>query len=147
MIPGMILNFVPLVLGLFAAQPGIVGQSVTRLVIQDEIIVRVPVQPRPMLQEIEWEERKGPKCIPVAALRRALMSGPQQVDFVLADRGRMRAELDEDCPALDFYGGFYLQLQDDRLCRGRDAIHSRMGGSCTIERFKQLVPKLRQAHN
>jgi hypothetical protein len=147
MIPGTILSFVPLVLGLFAAQPGIVGQSVTRLVVQDEVIVRVPVQPRPMLPQIDWEERKGPKCIPVAVLRRALMSGPQQVDFVLAAGGRMRAELDEDCPALDFYGGFYLQLQDDQLCRGRDAIHSRMGGSCTIEKFKQLVPKYRQARN
>jgi hypothetical protein len=144
MIPGTILTLVPLVLGVFAAQPGIVEQSITRLVVQDEVIVRVPVQPRPMLPEIEWQERKGPKCIPVAALRRALMSGPQQVDFVLAGAGRMRAELDEDCPALDFYGGFYLQLQDDQLCRGRDAIHSRMGGSCTIEKFKQLVPKYRQ---
>jgi len=144
MIPGTILGLVPIVLGLFAAQPGIVEQSVTRLVVQDEIILRVPIQPRPFMPQIDWEERKGPKCIPVAGLRRALMSGPQQVDFVLANRARVRAELDEDCPALDFYGGFYLQLQDGRLCRGRDAIHSRMGGSCTIERFKQLVPKFRQ---
>ena len=29
---------------------------------------------------------------------------------MLGDHRRMRAELDEDCPALDFYGGFYLQL-------------------------------------
>ncbi len=142
--PGAILSFVPLLLGIFAAQPGIVEQSVTRLVVQDEIILRVPIQPRPLMPQIEWEEHKGPKCIAVAALRRALMSGPQQVDFILADRSRVRAELNENCPALDFYGGFYLQLQDDRLCRGRDAIHSRMGGSCTIEHFKQLVPKIRR---
>ena len=144
MIPGTIIKFVPLLLGLFAAQPGIVTQSVTRLVIQDEVILRVPIQPGPLMPGIEWEEHKGPKCIPVASLRRALMSTPQQVDFILADRSRIRAELDEDCPALDFYRGFYLQLQDDRLCRGRDAIRSRMGGSCTIARFKQLVPKLRR---
>ncbi|HSQ99216.1 MAG TPA: hypothetical protein VLM36_04800 [Sphingomicrobium sp.] len=144
MIPGAILSFVPLLLGIFAAQPGIVGQTVTRLVVQDEIILRIPIQARPLMPQIEWEEHKGPKCIAVAELRRAMMSGPQQVDFILADRSRVRAELDEDCPALDFYGGFYLQLQDDRLCRGRDAIHSRMGGSCAIERFKQLVPKIRR---
>ena len=54
----------------------------------------------------------------------------------------VRAHLDEDCPALDFYRGFYLQVQDDHLCAHRDAIHSRMGGSCTIDKFKQLVPKL-----
>ena len=28
---------------------------------------------------------------------------------MLANRGRVRAKFDEDCPALDFYGGFYLQ--------------------------------------
>jgi hypothetical protein len=141
----MFLSLVPLLLGVLAAQPGTIEQSVTRLVIQDEVILRVPVQPRPVLQQIEWIEHKGPKCIPATAIRRALLSGREGVDFVLANRARVRAELDEDCPALDFYAGFYLQPQDDqRLCARRDAIHSRMGGSCTIERFKQLVPRLRR---
>jgi hypothetical protein len=92
---------------------------------------------------VDWHEKKGPKCLPTAMIRRALLSGSEDVDFVLADRARVRAKLDEDCPALDFYAGFYLQPQDDQLCAGRDAIHSRMGGSCTIEHFKLLVPKLR----
>lgn len=144
MIPGAILNFVPILFGIFAAQPGVVGQTVTRLVIQDEVILRVPVQPHPLLPQIDWQERKGPKCVPTAVIRRALLSSAEQVDFVLAGRGRVRAELEENCPALDFYNGFYLQPEDDRICAGRDSIHSRMGGSCTIERFKQLVPKLRQ---
>ena len=143
MFPASYLNLLPMLLGLLAAQPGTVQQSVTRLVIQDEVILRVPVQPRPLVQQVQWVERKGPKCIPAGAIRRALLSGSEQVDFVLSNRARIRAEFDEDCPALDFYGGFYLQPQDARLCAGRDAIHSRIGGSCTIERFKQLVPKLR----
>ena len=133
----------PLLFGLIGAQPGSVGQSVTRLIVQDEVILRVPVQPHPLLPEIEWVEKKGPKCVPVAAIQRALLSGSEQVDFILADRSRIRAKFDEDCPALDFYGGFYLQLQDDRLCAHRDAVHSRIGGSCTIERFRQLVPRFR----
>jgi hypothetical protein len=133
----------PLLFGLFAAQPAAVGQSVTRLIIQDEVIVRVPVQPRPLMPQIDWIEKKGPKCVPVASIQRALLQGSEQVDFVLINRTRIRAQLDEDCPALDFYGGFYLQPEDDRLCAGRDAIRSRMGGSCTIEHFKQLVPKFR----
>ena len=141
---GGIWNLLPLLFGIFGAQPGAVGQSVTRLVVQDEIIVRVPVQPRPLMPEIEWVEKKGPKCVPVAEIRRALLSGSEQVDFVLANRARVRAQLDEDCPALDFYEGFYLQVEDDRLCARRDAIHSRIGGSCTIEHFRQLVPKLRR---
>jgi len=77
-------------------------------------------------------------------IRRALLSGPEQVDFILADRTRVRAKFDEDCPALDFYGGFYLQPQDERLCADRDAVHSRMGGSCTIDKFRLLVPVRRQ---
>lgn len=141
---GTFWSFVPLLLGLFAVQPGAIEQSVTRLVVQDEIILRVPVQPRPLLPEIEWHEKKGPKCVATAAIRRAFLSGTEDVDFVLSDRGRIRAKLDEDCPALDFYQGFYLQPEDDQLCAGRDAIHSRMGGSCTIERFRVLVPKFRR---
>jgi hypothetical protein len=136
-------NLLPLLLGLFAAQPSGVGQTVTRLIIQDEVILRVPVQPRPLMPEIEWVEKKGPKCLPAAAIQRALLSGSDQVDFILANRARIRAKFDEGCPALDFYGGFYLQPEDEQLCSGRDAVHSRIGGSCMIERFKQLVPRIR----
>jgi hypothetical protein len=141
---GGLWNLVPLLLGLFAAQPTTVGQSVTRLIIQDEVILRVPVQARPLFPDVEWVEKKGPKCVPIAAIRRALLSGSEQVDFILDNHAHIRAQFDEGCPALDFYGGFYLQPQDDRLCARRDAIHSRIGGSCTIERFKQLVPKFRR---
>ena len=141
MIPGAILNFVPLLLGLFAAQPVMVEQTVTRLVIQDEVILRVPIQPRSAVPQIDWLERKGPKCISIREIHGALLSNAQQVDFIVGRAHRMRAQLSEDCPALDFYGGFYLQPQDDRLCAGRDAIRSRMGGSCTIESFTHLVPR------
>jgi hypothetical protein len=134
---------VPLLLGLFAAQPSAVGQTVTRLIIQDEVILRVPVQPHPIIPQFEWIEKKGPKCLPAGAIQRAMLSGSGQVDFILANRSRVRAQFDEDCPALDFYRGFYLQPPDERLCAGRDAIYSRMGGSCTIERFRQLLPRVR----
>ena len=144
MISGGYFGLVPLLLGLFAAQPGVVGQSVTRLIVQDEIILRVPIQPRPLLPEIEWVEKKGPKCVPVASIQRALLSGSDDVDFILNNRSRVRAQLEENCPALDFYAGFYLQVQDGRLCVHRDAIYSRIGRNCSIEKFKQLVPRLRR---
>ena len=143
MTPTIFLSLFPVLLGFFAVQPGVVQESVTRLIVQDEVILRVPVQPRPFFPEIEWIEHKGPKCIPAGAIRRAMLSGEDQVDFVLSDRRRIRAQFDEDCPALDFYRGFYLQPQDDRLCARRDAIHSRMGGSCTISRFRQLEARLK----
>jgi hypothetical protein len=135
-------NFIPLLLGIFTGQPGGV-QSVTRMVVQDEVILRVPIQARPALPRLEWKEKKGPKCVPAGAIRGAVLSGPDHVDFVLADHSRMRAEFDEGCRALDYYGSFYLQPEDERLCAKRDAVHSRMGGSCEIKRFRRLVPKLK----
>ena len=143
MTPSIFFSLFPVLLGLVAVQPGAMQETVTRLVVQDEVILRVPVQPRPFIPQIEWIEHKGPKCIPAAAIRRAILSGEEQVDFVLADRSRIRAQFDEDCPALDFYGGFYLQPEDERLCARRDAIHSRIGGSCTIGRFRQLEPRFK----
>jgi len=140
--PGTILSFIPVLVGLFAAQPAAM-QTVTRLVIQDEVILRVPVEPHSLNPQVEWVETKAPKCVPVRAIRGALLSSPEQVDFILIGGARVRAKFDEDCPALDFYGGFYLQSEDDRLCAGRDAVHSRIGGSCTIDKFKQLVARFR----
>ena len=142
MTPATFLGLLPVLLGMFAAQTAGV-QSVTRLVMQDEVILRIPVQPRPQVPRFDWVEHKGPRCIPAEAIRRALLSGSEQVDFVLSNRARVRAELEEDCPALDFYAGFYLRMEDDLLCAGRDAVHSRMGGSCQIEKFKRLIPKVK----
>lgn len=114
---------------------------VRRLVVQDEVILKVPVAPRPLNGNLEWVEHKGPKCIPASDIRSAVLSGPEQVDFILEGHQRVRAKFDEDCPALDFYGGFYLQPDDERVCAGRDAIHSRVGGSCRIKRLKRLDAK------
>lgn len=144
MIPIPLWTLLPLLLGLFAGPAPGQQAVVTRLVVQDQLILRIPVRPRPLLPPaFEWAEGKGPKCIPTSAIRGAMLSGPGQVDFVLVDRQRLRAKLSEDCPALDFYSGFYLQSEDQRLCVRRDMIFSRMGGSCRIERFNQLAPKLR----
>jgi hypothetical protein len=132
-----------MLLGLFGGQPGS-ASTVSRLVAQDEVILRVPVQPRPLAPRVDWRERKGPKCIPAALIRRSTLSGPEQVDFILAGGSRVRAQFEDDCPALDFYGGLYLQYgRDQQICARRDAVQSRMGRSCTIERFRLLIPKFK----
>jgi hypothetical protein len=140
------LALLPLLLGLAVAQ----GDSqpdqppaVRRLVIEQEWILRVPVRPQPLPQRFEWVESKGPKCVPAADIRGALLSGTDHVDFLLPERQRVRATFDDDCPALDFYGGFYLRTEDHRLCARRDSVHSRIGGSCRIARFRKLAPKLK----
>lgn len=137
-----ILSLFPLLIGLFAWQPG--DASVSRLVVQDEVILRIPVSPHPIAPQFDWVEKKGPKCIPAGAIRRGMLSGPEQVDFILSGGGRIRAKFDEDCPSLDFYGGFYLQYgRDQQICAHRDAVMSRIGGSCQIDRFKVLIPKFK----
>lgn len=134
------LSAVPLLLGLSSAEPRVVS-SVT---IEQTTIFRIPVRPHAPTPLVEWTERKGPKCLAAADIAGALLSGPDSVDFVLRDRSRVRARIDDDCSALDFYDGFYVQPTDERLCVKRDEIRSRMGASCRIEKFRSLVPQLRR---
>lgn len=136
-----ILTLLPMLLGLVGFdQPS--GQlRVRSVVVEDQLIIRVPVRPQPA--PIEWVEHRGPKCIPSNAIRGAFLSGNDHVDFLMDGRRLLRAQLDEDCPALDFYEGFYLSPQDDRICAERDVIRSRIGSTCGIQRFRKLVPKTR----
>lgn len=134
-----LISFLPALLGI-SADPSVEQRVVRRMVVRDEIILRIPVRRR-MSQAIEWAEKKGPKCLDADRIRGAALSGPSSIDFMLNDRQLMRAELDSACPALDFYRGFYLQPDDDRICAKRETVRSRVGGSCRIERFRTLVPR------
>lgn len=126
-----------------AAEPPAENQVVRRVIVQDEVIFRIPIRPRVSLP-VEWVEHKGPKCIPANMLAGAMMSGPSSIDFVLRNRQRIRAKMDSDCPALDFYKNFYLQPDDDYICAKRETIRIRSGGSCRIEKFRLLVPQYKQ---
>jgi len=137
-------------LGLIPAMFGLAGdpsptqpQGVRRVVINEELIISIPIRPRPP-QRVEWDEKKGPKCIPAERIAGAMWSSPTTIDFVLRDRSRIRAVMDDECPALDFYRGFYLQPDDARICAKRETIRSRIGGTCRIERFRRLVPQVKQ---
>ena len=88
-----------------------------------------------------WVEKRGPKCIAAGDLGGAIV-GSRTVDLVLRGGERVRATLDGDCPALDFYSGFYLKPSaDGQICAGRDTIRSRSGDSCEISGFRRLVMK------
>ena len=111
------------------------------MTVERQMILRVPVSPYPRLN-FRWEEEKGPKCLPASSIAGAMLSGPDSIDLVLRNRLRIRAKLDNDCEGLDFYDGVYLQTEDGQLCAKRDSIRSRMGGTCRIEKFRMLVPKV-----
>jgi len=135
------------IVGLLAAMlagseaPPAPREGVSIMTVEERLIIRVPVAPRPRVR-IRWDEEKGPKCVPAGAIARAFLSGPDSIDFVLRGRQFVRAQLDSDCEGLDFYGGFYVQPEDRRICARRDTIRSRVGGSCRIEKFHTLVPRL-----
>ena len=135
------LALLPMLLGLGIAAPD-EAPRVRSLVVEGQIILRVPVRPPP--RRIQLVERDGPRCIASGAIRGAFLSGPDHVDFLMAGRRLVRAELSDDCPALDFYEGFYLNSEDKRICADRDAIRSRVGATCRIERFHRLIPTARQ---
>ena len=137
-----IFGLFPALFGL-TADPPAEPQVVRRMVIRDEVILRIPIRPR-RSPAIEWKEGKGPRCLDADRIAGAMLSGPSSIDFVLRDRRRYRAYLDSECPALDFYNGFYLQPDDERICAKREYIRSRVGGDCRIERFKTLEPKLKR---
>ncbi|HWH18591.1 MAG TPA: hypothetical protein VNT77_09705 [Allosphingosinicella sp.] len=115
--------------------------------VRQQIIVRVPAQPAPhapAAKPIEWKEEKGPECLPARAIAGATLLGRNSVDLVLRDHSRIRAKLEKSCPALDYYQGFYISpASDGMICADRDAIRSRVGGHCEIERFRSLRPVLK----
>lgn len=117
-----------------------------QLIVREQIMVRVPVRARPdrAPPNIEWKEKRGPKCIAARDVRAAAMMGPNSVDLVLRDNSRIRAKLERSCPALDYYHGFYIRPSEDgKVCADRDAIRSRVGGECSIDTFRTLkaVPR------
>lgn len=109
--------------------------------IREQIMVRVPVRVRPATPapRIEWEERRGPRCIAARSVGGAARMGPNSVDLILKDNRRIRAKLERSCPALDYYHGFYVRPNPDgRICADRDVIRSRVGGECEIDAFRLL---------
>lgn len=91
---------------------------------------------------VRWIEKSGPKCVVANQLAGAIVNGTDSVDLVLKGGDRVRAQLDDDCAALGYYGGFYLKTAaDGQVCANRDTIRTRSGDACSIGKFKRLVAK------
>lgn len=120
-----------------------------QLTIEQRVIIRVPMArstartarqaKAPSPPKVEWEEKKGPKCVAVRSIRSAAITVPNGVDLVLADNHRYRARLERGCRSESFYSGFYVEPSDDgSLCAGRDELQARSGFACEIDSFKRL---------
>jgi hypothetical protein len=120
------------------ARPFQYGQAVVR----EQVIIRFRHTPP---TKVEWKEGKGPRCVPARAIAAATLVGKSSVDLILRNRQRVRARLESDCPALDYYYGFYITPNPDGMvCEDRDSVRSRMGGACEIDRFRGLEPVVRR---
>ncbi len=115
--------------------------ALARIIIRERSIVRVPARVAVAPPTLRWTEKRGPRCIAAEGLAGAAVMTPDSIDLIARGGTRTRVELESECPALDFYTGFYLAPSPDRqICAGRDAIHARSGGECQIKRFRALVP-------
>lgn len=122
--------------------------ELAQLSIQQRVIIRVPLvraprpgRPAPESPVIEWDEKKGPRCVAIRSIRSAAIGGKNGIDLILSNSQRYRARFGRRCRAADFYSGFYIEPTDDgSLCAGRDNIQARSGMECEIDSFKRLVP-------
>lgn len=120
--------------------------ELAQLTFHSRIVIRIP-RMLPLRRErserpARLAEKKGPTCVPLTTLDRAVITGRDSIDLLLESGERLRARFDDDCPALDYYPDLYLRLAEDgMMCAGRDAIRSRSGGACQIETFKRIVEK------
>lgn len=129
------------------------GTQWAQLVIRERMIIRIPrtdpapepprtlYRPAPPPPSVRWREQPAPKCVPADSIVAATMNAGD-VDLETVDGRRLRAKLDEDCPTLKFYTGFYLKRTGDgMICAGRDALRSRSGARCEIAQFRTLLPR------
>lgn len=112
-----------------------------QLAVRSRIVVRVQTAGI-STPPVQLTEKKGPKCLPMADVLGAAVIAGNSVDIILRGGKRIRARFSSSCPALDYYSGFYIApTADGMICSDRDAVRSRAGGECAIDRFRALVPK------
>ena len=126
-------------------------QEAAQVRVTRRVIIRVPrrenaVQSMLGVQSrkrgLIYAEKRMGRCIPIKYILAMHRSSEVSLDFLLAGDSIVRAYLDDDCSARDFYSGLYIERpKDSRLCAERDLIHARSGAKCEIEKFRRLVPK------
>ena len=109
--------FLSLLSAMFGFASAEQSDQVRTLTVEQEVIMRIPVRPRSVAAASPGKRRKGRNALRPATSAGAALSGRETVDFFMFDRTRLRAELDEDCPALDFYNGFYVHARRRQALR------------------------------
>ena len=79
-------------------------------------------------------------CVPIDSIAGVRPAEGNTLLLFMRDNRVLRAELNRQCNAQDFYPGFYLERSEDgRLCQSRDWLQSRAGANCQITSFNRLT--------
>ncbi|WP_240653225.1 hypothetical protein [Sphingomonas crocodyli] len=114
-------------------------QEFAQVTIQQTLIIKRRATAQ---KPLKWKEKKGPKCVALSQIAGAAVVTDDAIDLVTKSGDRLRARFSSNCPALDYYSGFYMKpTHDGRICSDRDVIRTRSGAQCEIDRFRKLVPK------
>lgn len=139
------LSRVPILLLLATALTGAQAQDLdgtqyAQVTIRERVMIRIqPARPTPAARAPVWSEKDSQRCVAVRDLAGGAVSSGGDVDLFLVDGQRIRAKLDEDCPSLSFYAGFYVKPDPDgRICGKRDVLRARSGAACPIAKFRKL---------
>jgi hypothetical protein len=81
-------------------------------------------------------------CVDGDRIGGAIVTDERTVELLLRGGERWRMRLKRDCPALQFYGGFYYRrTQAGKICAGRDTVIARSGGECMIDSLSRRSGK------
>lgn len=81
------------------------------------------------------------RCLPLESVAGVQVTRNNGLLLYLRDRRIVLAALENACRARDFYAGFYVAPQEDKLlCVDRDRLQSRVGAKCKVKSWQALVP-------
>lgn len=127
------------------------GQINRQVRIEQRVIIRISPQRQssrnPLLAQLpqrglntRFEEREMERCLPVNRISGVQTGTGNRLLLFMRDQRIISVNLERACRAREFYSGFYVERSEDgQICVDRDALQSRSGARCDIERMSQLV--------
>ncbi len=116
--------------------------------IEHTVIIRVPRAPaNPRKGSLKpdrtnWAEEKMGNCLMIKKIAGVRVSTASTLELLTVDGHQVRAYLNKDCEAREFYSGFYIEKpKDGNFCKGREVLHARSGAECRVTKFRLLKPR------
>jgi hypothetical protein len=115
--------------------------------VEQRVIIRIPsrvvtpVGANGSAKSAQYKEAKIGKCLMMDRLVASRPGPKNSLELATRDGIVIRAYLEDDCLAREFYAGAYMERPvDGKLCVKRDFVHARTGAKCEINKFRLLQP-------